>query len=61
LLISIGQIFDENELEELYGELQEPDNSGMRSDNLFILVSKKIRENDREEQLIEGTLFFDTS
>lgn len=49
LLVSIGQIFDDKELLELYEELQEPDNTGMRSDNLFILVSKNIRDNDQEE------------
>ncbi|KAM3145078.1 hypothetical protein pb186bvf_002753 [Paramecium bursaria] len=56
LLISIGQIFDEEELKELYQELEDGEGQGIRSDKLFILVSKKKRDQDREEQLVEGII-----
>ncbi|CAK65183.1 unnamed protein product (macronuclear) [Paramecium tetraurelia] len=54
LLTSIGYVYDEQELSELYKELEDSEGQGIRSDALFILVSKKKREQDREEQLIEA-------
>nr|CAI39160.1 calmodulin 7-1 [Paramecium tetraurelia] len=54
LLTSIGYIYEEQELSELYKELEDSEGQGIRSDALFILVSKKKREQDREEQLIEA-------
>lgn len=56
LLTSIGQVFEEQELGELYNELESSEGQGITSDALFILVSKRKREQDREEQLIEGML-----
>jgi len=38
LLISIGQIFDE-ELDELYKELEDRETGGLTLDHLFVLVS----------------------
>lgn len=44
LLTSIGYIYDEQELKELFKELEDSEGEGIRSDALFILVSKKKRE-----------------
>ena len=43
-MTSIGQLFEEEELKELYAELEDSEGQGIRSDALFILVSKKKRD-----------------
>jgi len=49
LLISINMTFTDDELEELYNELnsRNPDKDGITDDAVFVLVSKKIRDNDQ--------------
>ena len=57
LLASIGQSFPDEELEELYHELEDTSIKGVRgmsSDNLFYLVAKKIKDADKEAQLLEA-------
>ena len=54
LLASIGQSFPDEELEELYNELEDTTMKGINSDALFLLVSKKIKDADKEAQLLEA-------
>lgn len=54
LLASIGQTFADEELEELFHELEQTPNKGIFEDQLFILVSKKIKDADKEAQLLEA-------
>lgn len=54
LLVSIGQTFPDDELEELYNELETPSMKGINSDALFLLISKKIKDADKEAQLLEA-------
>jgi Ca2+-binding EF-hand superfamily protein len=42
-------IFEDEELEELFRELEDKEAGGLTLDHLFVLVSKKIRDNDKEE------------
>lgn len=52
-MTSVNITFPDEELEELYKEfcLTSPEADGINEDAVFILVSKKIRDNDKEEQL----------
>ena len=54
LLASIGQSFPDEELEDLYDELEDTTMKGINSDALFQLVSKKIKDADKEAQLREA-------
>lgn len=51
LLTSVNISFPDDELEELYKEfcLLSPEADGINDDAVFVLVSKKIRDNDKEE------------
>ena len=42
-------IFEDEELDELFKELEDKETGGLTLDHLFVLVSKKIRDNDKEE------------
>jgi len=54
LLASIGQTFPDEELDELYSELEDSSMKGINEDALFLLVSKKIKDADKEAQLLEA-------
>lgn len=54
LLVSIGQTFPDEELEELYNELENPATKGIDCETLFLLVSKKMKDADKESQLLEA-------
>ncbi|EGR29104.1 hypothetical protein IMG5_162880 [Ichthyophthirius multifiliis] len=60
LLTSLDVRFPEDELTELYNEylkyIQEtvPDSIGIDENAVYIIVSKKLRENDKEEQLTQA-------
>lgn len=55
LLISIGQPYPDNiELNELYNELEDPKYKGINFDALLLIVSKKIKDADKEAQLFEA-------
>ncbi|EAR86103.1 calmodulin 7-2 (macronuclear) [Tetrahymena thermophila SB210] len=56
LLTSVNITFPDDELEELYNEfcLTSPEADGINEDAVFIIVSKKIRDNDKDEQLTQA-------
>lgn len=56
MLTSVNVNFPDEQLEELYNEfiLTSTEADGVDEQVVFILVSKKIRENDKEEQLIQA-------
>lgn len=54
LLASLGQVLEETELEELYVVLEDQEFKGITCNDVFLLISKKIRDEDRETQLLEA-------
>lgn len=52
----MGHQFPEDLLRELYNHLalSNPDSDGITIDGVYLLVSKKLRENDKEEQLTQA-------
>ena len=54
LLVSIGQELPEEDLVALYNCLENPEFKGINFDSMLLIVSKKIREDDREATLTEA-------